>query len=59
MRKVLGLLVLATLLLAACAETNSSSRVSDRASLCAMCGASVGPDYFANTTFRGLGPGNY
>jgi hypothetical protein len=58
MRKVLGLLVLAALLLAACAET-SSSRVSDRASLCAMCGASVGPDYFAETTFRGIGPGNY
>jgi hypothetical protein len=58
MRKVLGLLLLAASLLSACAETTGNS-VSDRASLCAMCGASVGADYFANTTFRGLGPGNY
>jgi hypothetical protein len=56
MKKSVGLLFLAALLTWACAETNSS--VAGRAATCAMCGASVGPDYFAYTADRSMGPTN-
>ncbi|MCX5889458.1 MAG: hypothetical protein NTY36_08395 [Deltaproteobacteria bacterium] len=56
MKKSVGLLLLAALLTWACAETNSS--VAGRAATCAMCGASVGPDYFAYTADRSMGPTN-
>ena len=63
--KGLMLLVLAVLLLAGCAETKSSNRYQspdpmvDLANTCAMCGATVDDNYFADTTFRAMGPGNY
>lgn len=56
MKKSFALLLLAALLTWACAETNSS--VTGRAATCAMCGASVGPDYFLYTTDRSMGPTN-
>ena len=56
MKKAMGLLVLAALLIVGCAET-ASSGVTGRAATCAMCGASVNADYFTNTTDRSLGPG--
>jgi uncharacterized protein YcfL len=65
MKKGLMLLMLAAMLLQACADTNSNSRyrnrdsVVDRARLCATCGASVSNDYFGATTFKAVGPGNY
>jgi len=57
MKKSVGLLLLAALLTWACAETNSHS-VTGRAATCAMCGASVGADYFAYTADRAMGPTN-
>lgn len=64
MRKGLILLILAALLLAACADPNSSqyrSRDSmlDRANLCAVCGGSVEDNYFAGSAFKAVGPGSY
>jgi hypothetical protein len=31
----------------------------DLANTCAMCGATVDDNYFANSAFRAMGPGNY
>jgi hypothetical protein len=65
MKRRLILLGLAAVLLAACADTNSSSRyrrhdsILDLADNCATCGASVRDDYFAGTAFKAMGPGNY
>jgi hypothetical protein len=65
MKRALILLGLAALLLGACADTNSSSRyrrhnsILDLADNCATCGASIRDDYFAGTTFKAIGPGNY
>ena len=56
MKKSFALLLLAALLTWACAETNSS--VTGRAATCAMCGASVTPDYFYYSTSRDMGPTN-
>ena len=56
--------MLAGLLLTSCAEPSSTryrnlDPMADLANTCAMCGATVSGDYFANTTLRSLGPGNY
>jgi hypothetical protein len=65
MKIELILLLLAALLLGACADPNSSSRyrggssVVDWANDCAMCGATVGDNYFAGSAFRAVGPGSY
>jgi hypothetical protein len=63
MTKALILLVLAALLLTACADPNGSSRGRDSviglANSCAVCGASVSDDYFAGSAYRALGPGSY
>jgi hypothetical protein len=63
MIKGLMLLILAALLLQACAETNSSYRSRnpfiDEARTCATCGGSVQDNYFAGSSFRAIGPGNY
>jgi hypothetical protein len=65
MKRGLILLGLAAVLLAACADTNSSSRyrrhdsIIDLADNCATCGASVRDDYFVGTAFKAMGPGNY
>ena len=64
MRKGLMLLMLAALLLQACADTNSNSRnrrdsMIDRANLCATCGGTVSDNYFAGSAFKAIGPGNY
>jgi len=59
MRKSVVLLLVA-FLLGACGEMNSGSRSRDvtrQAALCAMCGASVSPDYFYSTSERSVGPG--
>ena len=58
MKKSVGLLLLAALLVWACAETNARSNVAGRAATCAMCGASVEPDYFAYSADRAMGPTN-
>ena len=58
MKKSVGLLLLAALLVWACETTNSRSSVTGRAATCAMCGASVGADYFAYTADRAMGPTN-
>ncbi len=57
MRRLVGLILLLALGLWGCAETEGSSTVK-RASMCAMCGASVGPDYFYYSTERSMGPTN-
>ena len=64
MKKGLMLLILAALLLQACADTNSYSGnrrdpMIDRASTCATCGASVSDNYFIGSSFKAVGPGNY
>lgn len=62
MRKMVVLLVLAAVGLGACMEMNSGGRsrdVTGQAALCAMCGASVTPDYFYYGAGRAMGPGNY
>jgi hypothetical protein len=65
MKRGLILLVLAAVLLGACADTNSSARyrrsnsIIDLADTCATCGATIKDDYFAGSTFRAIGPGNY
>jgi hypothetical protein len=58
------LVVLATLLLGACADPNSSRSRSmdpmvDLANTCAMCGATVSDNYFAGSAFKAIGPGSY
>jgi len=63
MIKGLMLLMLAAMLLQACADTNSSYRSRnpfiDDARNCATCGGSVQDNYFAGSNFRAIGPGNY
>jgi len=63
MTKGLMLLILAALLLQACADTNSSYRSRnpfiDVANTCATCGGSVSESYFADSAFKSVGPGNY
>jgi hypothetical protein len=63
MKRGLMLLVLAAMLLPACADTNSNSRSRDamigRASLCATCGGSVSGDYFDSSVFKAIGPGSF
>jgi hypothetical protein len=64
MRKELMLLVLAAVLLHACADTNGTSRsrnefLIERARTCATCGGSVSDNYFAGSAFKAVGPGNY
>ena len=63
MRKGLMLLMLAAMLLPACAETNSGSRnrnsIIDQANTCATCGGAVSDNYFAGSAFKAVGPGNY
>lgn len=57
MKSIVGLMLLAALMLGGCAETKSSGAI-NRAATCAMCGASVGPDYFYYATDRSMGPTN-
>jgi hypothetical protein len=57
MKSMVGLILLVALGLWGCAETNSSGAV-NRASTCAMCGASVTPDYFYYSADRSMGPTN-
>ncbi len=64
MRISLILLLLATLLLGACADTNSGSRyrsnsIIDLANTCATCGATVNDNYFYGANLRAIGPGSY
>jgi hypothetical protein len=63
MKNGLMLLMLAAVLFAACAETNSNSRsrdaMIDRASLCATCGGSVSDYYFGASAYKAVGPGSY
>jgi hypothetical protein len=66
MRKGLMLMVvlLASLLFQACADTNSHSRnrrdsMIDLANTCATCGSTVSDNYFAGSAFKAVGPGNY
>ncbi len=65
MKKALMLLMLAAMLLPACADTNSNLRnpnrdaVIDRANLCATCGGSVPGGYLDDSAFKAVGPGNY
>ena len=62
-RLILMVVLLAALLFQACADTNSHSRnrdsMIDRASLCATCGSTVSDNYFAGSSFKAIGPGNY
>jgi uncharacterized protein YceK len=58
------LIILAVLLMGGCADTNSHryanrGSIVDLANTCAMCGATVDDNYFANTVFNSMGPGNY
>jgi len=57
MKRSVGLMLLAVLMVWGC-ETANSHSVTGRAATCAMCGASVGPDYFAYTADRSMGPTN-
>jgi hypothetical protein len=60
--KILILLVSAALLFGACAEPSRNQNrdsIIDLASTCAMCGATVEDDYFANSAFKSMGPGRY
>lgn len=64
MRIGLILLLLAVLLLGACADTNSNSRyrsnsIIDLANTCATCGATIKDDYFVGSNLRAIGPGSY
>jgi hypothetical protein len=64
MRKELMLLVLAAVLLQACADMNGTPRsrrdsIIDQARTCATCGGSVSDNYFAGSAFKAVGPGNY
>ncbi len=57
MKRAVGLMLLAVLMVWGC-ETANSHSVTGRATTCAMCGASVGPDYFLYTQDRAFGPTN-
>ena len=64
MRRGLMLLMLAALLLGACADPNASryrgrDSMIDLANNCAVCGATVQDGYFAGSAYRAIGPGNY
>ena len=63
MKKGLMLMVvlLAALLFQACADTNSNRRSTmiDLANTCATCGSTVSDNYFAGSSFKAIGPGNY
>jgi hypothetical protein len=63
MGNTLILLILALLLVGACADPNSPqyrrNSMIDLANTCATCGATVGGDYFVGSNFRAIGPGNY
>ncbi len=61
MRKGMMALMLAVLVFAACADTNSyrSRDAMDRARTCAACGASVRGDYFLGSSVKAIGPGSY
>jgi hypothetical protein len=63
MIKGLMLLMLAVVLLQACADTNSRSRnrnsIIDLANTCATCGGTVSDNYFGDSAFKAVGPGNY
>jgi hypothetical protein len=64
MRIALMLLLLAVLLLGACADTNSNSRyrsnsIIDLANTCATCGATINDNYFVDSNLRAIGPGSY
>jgi hypothetical protein len=63
MKTGLMLLMLAAMLLSACADINNNSRnrdsMIDRANLCATCGASISDGYFGASAFKAVGPGNY
>jgi hypothetical protein len=64
MKMALILLVLAALIVGACADTTNSqyrsgNSVIDRANTCATCGATVRDDYFAGSAYRAVGPGSY
>ena len=58
MKRTVGLLIMAALMLWGCAETNGRSEVVQRAATCAMCGATVSGDYFYSSTERAMGPTN-
>ncbi len=64
MKMALILLVLAALIVGACADTSSSqyrsrNSVIDLANTCATCGATVQDDYFAGSAYKAVGPGSY
>ena len=62
MIKRLMLVMLASLLFQACADTNSyrsRNPFIDEANSCATCGGSVQDNYFAGSAYRAVGPGNY
>jgi hypothetical protein len=57
------LAVLAALWLGGCADTTSNRFQSpdpmvNLANTCAMCGATVDDNYFADSAFKAIGPGN-
>jgi hypothetical protein len=57
------LLVLAALLVGACADTDTRYRGRDSminlANTCATCGATIKDNYFAESSFKAIGPGSY
>ncbi len=63
--ELIPLLLLAAVLVGACADTNGSSRYRGRDSMinladtCAVCGATVQDNYFAGSVFKAMGPGSY
>jgi hypothetical protein len=63
--KYSGLILIALVgLWIGCADPNdkrfrSTNSMVDLANTCAMCGATVDDNYFANSAFRAMGPGNY
>jgi hypothetical protein len=64
MRRGLLVLLLATWVVQACADTNGTSgnrrdSMLDRANTCATCGATVSDGYFGSSAFKAVGPGNY
>jgi hypothetical protein len=64
MRISLILVILAALLVGACADTNSRSRyrsnsLIDSANTCATCGATIRDNYFVGSNLRAIGPGSY
>jgi hypothetical protein len=57
MKIAVGLMLLAVLMVWGCETTNSRDTV-NQAATCAMCGASVGGDYFLYSADRAFGPTN-